>query len=510
MPVHLIPRPVRLQEKEGVFALDRDLTITAGEGAARYAAMVQDLLLPATKRMPALNPAWAREGMPNIDLRIDPQLEHLGAEGYRLEVSPEHVSLRAPQPAGLFYAVQTLRQLIPLQKAVSIPCLEIEDFPRFAWRGGMLDTCRHFFTVQDVCRFIDLLARHKFNHFHWHLTDDQGWRIEIKRYPLLTEVGSWRTETQVGPYQHANDHPPYDGIPHGGFYTQEQIRKVVQFAADRHVTILPEVEMPGHASAAIASYPELGNTSKPVEVKRGWGIDPDVFNAEESTLRFLQNVLDEVIDLFPGEFIHVGGDECPKKQWQDSPAAQKRIKDLGLKNEDELQSYIIRRMDSFLTSRGKRLIGWDEILEGGLASGAAVMSWRGEAGGIEAISQGHDVVMAPNTYTYYDYCQTEDPSTEPLGIGGYISLEKAYSYEPIPPGTPPDREHHVLGAQGQIWTEYIATRDHIDYMAYPRYCALAEVVWSPREGKDYQDFLTRLRDSHYGRLSALGVQFRRS
>lgn len=508
MSLQLIPRPVSLKEHDGAFALDRDVVITSDEAGISSAELVRDLLATAARREPRVNPSWAREDQPVIDLRVDPQLAHLGKEGYRLEVTPNQVSLRAPEQAGLFYAVQTLRQMIPQQNAAFIPGAEIEDFPRFGWRGSMLDCCRHFWHLGDVYRYIDLLARHKFNRFHWHLTNDQGWRIEIKRYPLLTEVGAWRRETLVGRYKDDSEFPPYDGVPHGGFYTQEQIRKVVEYAAQRHITIVPEIEMPGHAGAAIAAYPELGNLSTPVEVSRTWGVHWNVFNAEEHTLRFLQDVLDETMDLFPGEVIHVGGDECPKKQWKESPAAQARIQELGLKDEDELQSYIIRRMDAFLQSRGRRLLGWDEILEGGLAPGAIVMSWRGEEGGKAAIRLGHDVVMAPNTYTYYDYMQSQDTAKEPLGIGGFISLEKAYSYEPLMADIPADQHHHVLGAQAQLWGEYISARDHLEYMAWPRLCALSEITWSPREGKDYQDFLRRLRESHLARLDAMGVKYR--
>jgi hexosaminidase len=343
------------------------------------------------------------------------------------------------------------------------------------------------------------------------LTDDQGWRIEIQRYPRLTEVGGWRKETVVGHFFDNIEHPRYDGIPHGGYYTQAEIKRVVEYARARHIKVLPEIEMPGHAQAAIAAYPELGNTAQlvdqPVEVSRTWGIHYDVYNAEEGTLRFLQNVLDEVLDLFPSEFIHIGGDECPKKQWQESAAAQARIRALGLKDEDELQSYFVRRMDAFLFARGRRLIGWDEILEGGLAPRAAVMSWRGEQGGITAANAGHDVVMAPTSYTYLDYYQSEDKANEPLTIGGFVPLEKVYSYEPIPAEIAPDKAHHVLGAQGQLWAEYIGTQDKLDYMAFPRLCALAEVVWTPKESKDYPGFLARLAGGHLARLDALGVKY---
>jgi len=425
------------------------------------------------------------------------------------------VQVRAFQEPGLFYAIQSLRQLLPADVYRSapvgtpewrMPCVEIEDMPRFGWRGAHLDVCRHFMPKSFIKKFIDLLALHRMNTFHWHLTDDQGWRIEIKRYPRLTEVGAWRKESLVGHYRHSMENPIYDGKPHGGFYTQQDIREIVAYAQERFVNVLPEVEMPGHAQAAIAAYPELGNTGQPVEVDTKWGIRENVFNANESTIVFLQNVLEEVLALFPSEFIHVGGDECPKRQWRESPEAQARMRELGLANEDELQSYFIRRMDTFLTQKGRRLLGWDEILEGGLAPNATVMSWRGEEGGIAAAKAGHDVVMAPNTYTYLDYYQSEDREGEPLAIGGYVPLEKVYHYEPIPAALAREAAHHVLGAQGQLWSEYMPDYRQVEYMAYPRLCALAEVVWTPPQRKDYQEFLSRLAH-HLKRLDALDVNY---
>jgi hexosaminidase len=507
MSINIVPQPVSLVMHEGVFSLTADCIVTAGENAVQNAALVQDLLAEVTGVRPPLNPSWVKKGLPGFDLRLDPSLSAVGKEGYRLEVAPGQVTLRAAYPAGLFYAVQTLRQIIPTGGEMTIPCLEIEDRPRFAWRGAMMDSCRHFVPLNGVFRFIDLLARHKMNSFHWHLTEDQGWRIEIQRYPRLTEVGAWRRETLAGHYEENIARARYDGIPHGGFYTQAEIKRVVAYAASRHINVVPEIEMPGHAQAAIAAYPELGNTGVPIEVSRTWGVHNDVYNAEESTLRFLQNVLDEVLELFPSEFIHIGGDECPKKQWRESPAAQARMRALGLKDEDELQSYFVRRMDAFLYARGRRLIGWDEILEGGLAPRAAVMSWRGEEGGITAANAGHDVVMAPTTYTYLDYNQTADPNSEPLAIGGFLPLETVYGYDPIPAAIPEDKAHHVLGAQGQLWSEYISTQDTLDTMTFPRLCALAEVVWTPKERKDYAGFLARLRGGHLARLDALGVKY---
>ena len=347
------------------------------------------------------------------------------------------------------------------------------------------------------------------NSLHLHLTDDQGWRIEIKKYPRLTTVGAWRKETLVGPLhdEHAKN-LQFDGIPHGGFYSQEDIREIVAYARARFITVVPEIEMPGHAQAAIAAYPELGNLAEPLEVSTTWGIHEHVYNIEESTLKFMTDVLDEVMALFPGPFIHVGGDECPKIEWKESPAAQARIRELGLKDEEELQSYFIRHMDKYLTKHGRRLIGWDEILEGGLAENAAVMSWRGEEGGIAAANAGHDVVMAPYHSTYLDYYQSEERSEEPLAFDTFLPLEKVYAYDPIPREIAAEKQRHVLGTQGQMWSEYIPTPENCEYMAFPRLCALAESAWTPAEMKNYAGFMHRLRE-HLRRLDVLKVNYRK-
>ena len=383
-----------------------------------------------------------------------------------------------------------------------LPEVHIEDAPRFRWRGQHLDVGRHFFSVEEVCKFIDLLALHRLNVCHLHLTEDQGWRIEIKKYPRLTEVGSIRESTLIG---HFEDRPRrYDKTPYGGFYTQEDIKKIVDFAARRHITLVPEIDMPGHMVAAITAYPELGNFNIQTRVRCHWGISQSVLNVEESTVDFMKDVLDEVMDLFPGRFIHVGGDEAPKFEWSESERAQERMAELGLKSEDELQSWFIRQMDAHITAAGRRLIGWDEILEGGLAKGATVMSWRGEVGGIEAINQGHDVVMAPYEKVYFDYYQAEPTDKEPLAIGGMTKLETVYGYEPIPKEISPDKRHLVLGAQGQLWTEYMSTMHHVEYMGFPRICALSEVLWMNPADKDYPDFLERLK-AHRSRLRLLTV-----
>ena len=351
-------------------------------------------------------------------------------------------------------------------------------------------------------RFIDSMAMLKLNVLQFHFTDDQGWRVEVKKYPKLTEIGSRRKETIVGNHR---DSTKYDGIPHAGYYTQADLREIVAYAAERFINVVPEIEMPGHAQAAIAAYPELGNTGEKLEVRTTWGVNKNVFNANESTILFLQDVLKEMMAIFPSKFIHVGGDEVPKDQWKASAEAQARMKALGLKNEEELQSYFIRRMDQFLTANGRRLVGWDEILEGGLAPGATVMSWRGIEGGIAAARAGHDVVMAPTTYTYFDYYQAK--AGEPLALGGFLPLDKVYEFEPIPPELTTEEGRRVLGAQGQLWTEYISTPEYLEYMTFPRMSALAEVVWTPKARKDYSLFLARIRVQEE-RLRARGVNYR--
>jgi hexosaminidase len=512
--IAVIPQPVHMMPKEGVFTLTPGLAVVAAGQAEDVAKQFCALLAPALGIKLEVSATVGKQRA--VIFEIDGSLERLGREGYTLSIAPQQVVARAAQPAGLFYALQTIRQLLPAVVFAServkevnwvIPCCEIEDAPRFAWRGAMLDVCRHFMPKEFIFRFIDLLALHKLNVFHWHLTEDQGWRIEIKKYPRLTEVGAWRKETLIGHARESEDKWRFDGIPHGGFYTQQEVKEVVAYAAARYIRVMPEIEMPGHAQAAVASYPQLGNTGRQLEVSTGWGIHEDIFNVEESTIHFLQDVLNEVLALFPGEFIHIGGDEVPKKRWQESPAAQARMKSLGLQNEDELQSYFIHRMDEFLTARGRRLVGWDEILEGGLAPNATVMSWRGEEGGIAAANAGHDVVMAPWHSTYLDYYQSEDREKEPLAIGGFLPLEKVYAFDPVSAQIKPQDAHHVLGVQAQLWTEYIPNPAHVEYMAFPRLCALSEVAWTPLAVKDYASFSVRLK-AHLARLDQLKVNYR--
>lgn len=514
--MNLIPQPKKCLTHVGIFTLSAQTVIVAGAKAASVAGYLNRRLFPATGWVLPIRASRPQEN-PAIDLALDARLTGLGAEGYRLEVTPQGLTARAFTPAGLFYACQTILQLLPaeifreapVQGAVwSMPCVEIEDQPRFSWRGVMLDCCRHFIPKEFIKKLLDLLALHKMNSFHWHLTEDQGWRIEIKKYPRLTEVGAWRKQTIVGhDHSQPEEEAVYDGTPHGGYYSQDDIREIVAYAQERFINVVPEIEMPGHSQAAIAAYPELGNTGKPVEVATRFGVITHVYNVEEKTILFLQDVLSEVLDLFPSKFIHVGGDECPKEEWKSSPAAQLRKQELGLKDEDELQSYFIRRMDDFLTARGRRLIGWDEILEGGLAPNATVMSWRGEEGGIEAANAGHDVVMAPTTYTYFDYYQSDNFETEPLTIGGCLPLERVYAYEPISSEFKPEAVKHVLGVQGQLWAEYVDSPKKAEYMYFPRVSALAEVGWSPAQGKDYDSFLQRL-SGHLVRLNMLDVNYR--
>jgi hexosaminidase len=432
----------------------------------------------------------------------------LGNEGYKLVVDEKGVSLTAATGAGLFYGMQTLLQLIP-ENGKTVPYVTITDQPRFAYRGLHLDVSRHMFPPEFIKKYIDLLAHHKFNRFHWHLTEDQGWRIEIKKYPKLQEIAAYRKETVIG---HARDADPknpkdFDGKRYGGYYTQEEVKDIIKYAADRYVTIIPEIEMPGHALAALSAYPELGCTGGPYQAATTFGVFDDVFCAgKEETFTFLEGVLDEVITLFPSKYIHIGGDECPKDKWETCPHCKKRMAAEKRKNTHELQSYFIQRIEKYINSKDRQIIGWDEILEGGLAPNATVMSWRGEEGGIAAAKQGHDVIMTPTGWCYFDYYQDTTSENEPLAIGGYLPVSKVYSYEPIPAVLTADEAKHILGVQANLWTEYIPTPEHVEYMMYPRACAIAEVAWTAKENRNYEDFLTRL-DTHFKHLDAWDVHY---
>jgi hexosaminidase len=487
----------------------------------------EDLKEMAERFNEIISPAWgaplpikingqAKNNIINFVIASD--LNDLSDEGYQLKVTNDRIVITAAAEAGIFYGIQTVRQLLPeqifSQKTVSgipckIPCVEIVDRPRFKWRGMHLDVGRHYMPMDFIKKYIDVIAMHKMNVFHWHLTEDQGWRIEIKKYPKLTQIAAWRDETLVGHVKDAkNGKAKYDGKKHGGFYTQDDIREIVEYAKQRYVTVVPEIEMPGHCQAALAAYPELSCSGGPFEVRKKWGVSREVYCAgNEKTFEFLQDVLLEVLDLFPSGYIHVGGDECPKHRWQACEKCQGRIQSESLKDEHELQSYFIKRIETFLMAHGRNLIGWDEILEGGLAPNAAVMSWRGEKGGIAAAKAGHRVVMAPNTYTYLNFYQA-DRNTEPIAQGKFLPLEKVYNYDPVPVVLTEQEARYILGAQGQLWTEYIPSPKHAEYMLFPRMSALAEVVWTQKEKKDYKRFYNNL-EVHLKRLDSYETNYRR-
>jgi hexosaminidase len=423
---------------------------------------------------------------------------------YAITYSKLDKVIRFKDPASQLYGIVSFLQLLEKDdNGWFIRECEIGDVPRFEWRGLHLDVSRHFFTVDEVKRFIDMMALYKFNKFHWHLTDDQGWRIEIKKYPLLTEIGGFRDSTVIG---HYSDSPrTYDKTKYGGFYTQEEIKEVVAYANSRYIDVVPEIEMPGHSRAALAAYPELSCTGEKMPVPGLWGIFDDIYCSKDESIDFMKDVLSEVIELFPGEFIHIGGDEAPKTRWKECDDCQRVIKEKDLHDEHELQSYFIRQIDKFLTSKGKKLIGWDEILEGGLSPNAAVMSWRGEQGGIEAAKQDHEVVMTPTTYCYFDYYQSAT-GKEPLAIGGYLPLEKAYKFNPIPEELPEDKEKYILGGQANLWTEYIPSLDHLEYMTYPRALALAQSVWCSYK-PSYDQFLEVVTKYQEGFMDAFDINY---
>lgn len=437
-------------------------------------------------------------GMPvdgAICLTLD--LSDDNAEAYKLIVNDKRVCISGASEAGVFYGIQTLRKSLPVAQDINVnlSAVEIYDKPRFAYRGAMLDVARHFYTVDEVKTFIDMLALHNINRFHWHLTDDQGWRIEIKKYPKLMSVASERKETVVGRWYSGI----YDGKPYGGYYTQDELRDVIDYAAKRHITIIPEVDLPGHMQAALTAYPELGCTGGPYEVRTIWGVSQDVLCVgNDFTLQFVKDVLSEVADIFPSEYIHIGGDECPKVRWEKCPKCQERIRSLGLKSdakhtkEQRLQSYMIQEAAKYLKEKGKRIIGWTEILEGGLVPDATLMSWIGESGGIEAAHQHHDVIMTPNTYLYFDYYQSKKVEDEPLAIGGYLPIEKTYNYEPMPKELTEEEQQYIKGVQANLWTEYIPIFSQVQYMVLPRLGAAAEVQWTDPSKKDYKDFLRRV------------------
>lgn len=484
----IIPLPNEITPGQGYFSLDENTTIEI----ASQNSELQDLA--------DYLDSWLQEQ--SLVRKPDPSgkklklslAEDLAMEAYSLTITQQRVLIQGGSAQGVFYGIQSLLQLVQQQNSgslpIQLPCVQIKDQPAFSYRGLLLDVGRHMFPVEFIKKYIDLLAQYKMNRFHWHLTEDQGWRIEIKQYPKLQEVAAFREETIIG---HLRDQPRrYDGKRYGGYYTQEEVREIVQYAKDRFITIIPEIEMPGHAQAALAAYPELSCGSDNIKVKTEWGVSEEVYCPKEETFTFLENVLTEVMDLFPSEYIHIGGDECPKTRWKESAFCQDLIKKENLKDEEGLQSYFIQRMEKFLNDHGRQIIGWDEILEGGLAPNATVMSWRGEEGGIEAARQGHDVIMSPTSHCYLDYYQFQHPD-EPLAIGGFLPIEKVYGYHPIPEELNPEEAKHILGVQGNLWTEYISSPQKAEYMAFPRGFAIAEVGWTQVENKNFDSFIQRLK-----------------
>ncbi|MGO9585244.1 MAG: beta-N-acetylhexosaminidase [Limisphaerales bacterium] len=512
----IIPQPQKLELRAGAFKLAPDTKIFASPGSIETANQLAATLRRSTGYpLKVSTRLFSGKAVPGgILLTTRSASTNLGTEGYELTVAPNAIVIRAPTQAGLFYGAQTLVQLLPpdilsTQRVANanwqMPCIQIEDWPRFQWRGLMLDVSRHFFTRLEVEQLLDAMALLKLNTFHWHLTDDQGWRIEIKQYPKLTQIGAWRpgvgfdldpkSTTAYGP----------DGR-YGGFYTQDDIREVVAFAAARHITIVPEIEMPGHSSAALAAYSQFSCTGGPFTPQLTGGVFHGIYcTGNEETYVFLQNVLAEVFRLFPGQYIHIGGDEVPTDEWRHCPKDQSVIQREGLKNESGLESYFIRRMEKFINAHGRTLVGWSEIRQGGLAQNAVVMDWIG--GAVEAASAGHDVVMTPMADCYLDHYQSKDHATEPRALGGFLPLDQVYSFEPIPANLAPQYQRHILGAQGNLWTEYIPSLSHAEYMVFPRECALAEVTWSAKSSRDWNDFTRRLQ-RQYERFDQLGINYR--
>jgi hexosaminidase len=505
----IIPAPVFIKKAIGEFVLSQQTTILADTLTNKAVVFLSDYLQNRAKLHVQLKANNNGLSAPNIIVLTAKGADSLPADGYRLTITPKQI-LIAGKGAGLFYGIQTLIQLMPANRGAiaRLPCLQIEDYPRFGYRGLMLDVCRHFFSVEFIKKTIDLMAYYKLNNFHWHLTDDQGWRIEIKKYPKLTQIASQRAQTVIGNY-HDRTPQQYDNTPHGGFYTQDQIRDVVKYAADRYVTIVPEIEMPGHSEAALTAYPELScDSTLTYKVAETWGVFHDIYCPSDKTFGFLEDVLTEVMDLFPGKYIHIGGDEAPKDAWRKSAFCQKLMKKLGLKTEDELQSYFIQHMEKFVNSKGRSIIGWDEILEGGLSPNATVMSWRGEAGGIAAAQQNHNVIMTPGSGGLYIDQQQGKLNQEPLSIGGYDPLSKIYSYNPIPAVLTADQQKFIIGVQANLWTEYIPTEPKAEYMILPRLLALSEVAWTPLANKNYNDFANARVPAHLAALDKSNYNYR--
>jgi hexosaminidase len=509
-PINIIPLPVSLTKKEGVFSITSKTLLQFPINADWQTAVA--FLQQKLKKAAGFELPITGESKKQL-IVFQEEKTFKNPEAYSLDVSKNQITIKAASAKGAFYAIQSLLQLMP--NAIendkisdanwTVPCCTIWDEPRYTWRGMHLDVGRHFFTIDFIKKYIDLMAMHKFNRFHWHLTDDQGWRIEIKKYPRLTEIGGYRNGTIVGK-KSSGVQEYYDGQRYGGFYTQEQIKEVVQYASDRFITVVPEIEMPGHCLSALAAYPELACEQGPFTTATKWGGFRPVFCPKEETFTFLENVLTEVIALFPSEYVHLGGDEVKKESWEDSEFCQDLMKKERLDNEMELQSYFMRRMERFLNSKGKKMIGWDEILEGGLTDNATVMSWRGEDGGIEAARAKHNVIMTPDIFCYFNFYQVADKEKEPLAMGKMLSVRKVYSYNPTPEELLPEDEKYILGAQGNVWTEYMPHPSMVEYMVFPRAIALSEVVWTPQEQRIWQDFKPRLAE-HLKRLDILGVNY---
>ncbi|MBQ8958244.1 MAG: family 20 glycosylhydrolase [Bacteroidales bacterium] len=496
----IIPQPKEVRLEDGKsFMLQPSTIIHYEEGLEREAQFLSEYVNDITSFAMDVQ---AYQGQPDgIVLKVVPE-NFDQAEAYEINITPEQITITGADAAGVFYGIQTLRKSLPLSPSgggggskTAVPCATLRDYPNFAYRAMHLDPCRHFMDLDSVKIYIDMLAMHNMNQFHFHISDDQGWRVEIKKHPELTEIGAYRNGTVIG-----HNGNLYDTIRHGGFYTQDELRDLVQYAAERHINIIPEIDLPGHMQAALATYPQLGCTGGPYEVWRRWGVSEEVLCAgNEEAMLFLEEVLNEVMDIFPSPYIHIGGDECPKVRWEQCPKCQDKIKELGIKGderfskEDYLQSYVMNRMAKVVEARGRRVIGWDEILEGNVSETAIIMSWRGTEGGIEAARKGHDVIMAPSSYLYFDYYQSEDIANEPSCIGGYLPVERVYSFQPLPKELTPEQQKHIIGVQANIWTEYIASSRHVQYMAMPRMDALAELQWNNPEERDFDAFVERCR-----------------
>ncbi len=515
----LLPQPLQVGRKAGAFALNRDTAILVDKDSTDAASVGKQLaerIRGSTGFHLAVTPLDGETATDNaIVLTAKNADAALGAEGYTLDVTADDVVIAATTGSGLFYGVQTLLQLLPPQVfgptkaegsvAWAIPAVRIEDRPRFRWRGLLLDVARHFFNKEEVKNYLDLMVQHKFNTLHVHLTDDQGWRVEIKRYPKLTQIGGWRKDIGFGLDPKQGTAYGSDGR-YGGFYTQQDVREIVAYAKARYVAVVPEIEMPGHASTALSVYPEFSCTGGPFDINVAGGVFHGIYcPGNEAAFAFLQNVLSEILELFPSKRICICGDEVPKDNWRKCGKCQARMRAENLKNEDELQSYFVRRIEKYLNARGRILVGADEILEGGLAPNATIWSWRGMGGGIAAANAGHDVIMIPTSHCYFDYYQAK--AGEPKAIGGFLPLETVYSFEPIPPSLAADRVQHILGTGGCLWSEYFPNYAHVQYMTYPRACAMAEVTWTDPKLRNWEDFRNRL-DTHLQRLRAQGVNYR--